>query len=605
MFPSKERARLHHGMSADKLHSHTHLGLSVVVVGNDALIEALPARPIQLAHACRAAGFDLALPASWGDELVAEATIRALESRNGHPAVLCTCPLVRQRLLASGPELAPLIVSTVPPPVAAGRYVRALLGARLAHLAYLGDCPSASDRVYDAHYSPQDFLAILRERGIDILQQPEVFEAVLPPDRRRHVSLPGGCPTPEALALRSHERTLVGVDGVDVALELAQHLVTRQPVLVDVAPALGCACSGVTSRTAGRSARVAVMSLEPPRAGSAIVDDSLVPVLEAPVAATDGPAAFSAWVDSELPVDASPNDAAFAGLGVSEQVDEPLEKYLASAPDEGLESQPSTVPDAAPPSVEETTTRAGHGPAAPARIRYAVTPPDALPVGREDLRASRAPWTYSDPAAAPEMSHLPTPPDSLSVGEATHGARPASWAQRDPASALDASHPVANTQTGVSPSNARRRPRPSAMSYVSRSTPSDFPQIALEARPSDHLPRAYMPKRRAHRTTSPDHSLGVEEGANRLLEQEVAVVVAFETVREAAVPAGLAGSKEPEFPPPPTHGGIDVTQRETMSTPRRTFRTARPENGRSSLMRALVWTLLLAAALVAIRLLAF
>ena len=73
-------------------------GLAIVVIGTDTLIEALPARPIQLAHACGALGFDLAIPLSWGDELVAEAALRALEARPG-PAVLCTCPLVRRRLL--------------------------------------------------------------------------------------------------------------------------------------------------------------------------------------------------------------------------------------------------------------------------------------------------------------------------------------------------------------------------------------------------------------------------------------------------------------------------------------------------------------------------
>ena len=44
---------------------------SVVVLGADAVLAALPATPVQLAHACRALGYDVAFPASWGDEVVA------------------------------------------------------------------------------------------------------------------------------------------------------------------------------------------------------------------------------------------------------------------------------------------------------------------------------------------------------------------------------------------------------------------------------------------------------------------------------------------------------------------------------------------------------
>src|SRR5688572_9953136 len=68
--------------------------LAVLVVGTDTLIEALPARPIQLAHACGALGFDLVVPLSWGDELVAEAALRALEPRDHTPAVCAPAHLL-------------------------------------------------------------------------------------------------------------------------------------------------------------------------------------------------------------------------------------------------------------------------------------------------------------------------------------------------------------------------------------------------------------------------------------------------------------------------------------------------------------------------------
>ena len=41
---------------------------SVLILGTDAVLAAGPATPVQLVHACRAAGYDAVIPASWGDE---------------------------------------------------------------------------------------------------------------------------------------------------------------------------------------------------------------------------------------------------------------------------------------------------------------------------------------------------------------------------------------------------------------------------------------------------------------------------------------------------------------------------------------------------------
>src|SRR5689334_18226189 len=92
---------------------------SVVILGNDAVLAARPATAVQLAHACRRAGFDAAVPASWGDELVAAESARQLRERGDGAAILCACPHVEARLLAPGPDLAPLLVPVVAPPVAA------------------------------------------------------------------------------------------------------------------------------------------------------------------------------------------------------------------------------------------------------------------------------------------------------------------------------------------------------------------------------------------------------------------------------------------------------------------------------------------------------
>jgi hypothetical protein len=246
-------------------------GLAIVVVGTDTVIEALPARPIQLAHACSALGFDLAIPLSLGDELLAEAALRAVETRPTGPAVLCTCPLVRRRLLRLGTELVGSMVSLVSPPVALARHLRATLGPRLTSISFVGACPSARPPEYDVAYSPDEFFGILRARGITLEEQPDVFVDRVPPDRRRFNSLPGGCPSADSLWRRGRGTSLTELEQEGFALELAQRLVSSEKVLVDAATAVGCACSGVTSSTGGYSARIAVSSLEPPRASEPVV----------------------------------------------------------------------------------------------------------------------------------------------------------------------------------------------------------------------------------------------------------------------------------------------------------------------------------------------
>lgn len=239
------------------------------------MIEALPARPIQLANACGALGFDLAIPLSWGDELVAEAALNSLQFRGPVPALLCACPMVRDRLFQSGPELADSMVSLVPSPVAVARHLRATLGSRVRSLSFVGLCPGAAAPDYDITYTPHKLFAMFRERGIDLSAQMDVFLDRVPPDRSRFLSLPGGCPTPEMLWRRCNERTLVEVEGEDLPVEIAQHLLAPRSLLIDAAPAMGCACSGVTLSTAGISVRVAVTSLEPPRSTTPVYSNAI------------------------------------------------------------------------------------------------------------------------------------------------------------------------------------------------------------------------------------------------------------------------------------------------------------------------------------------
>jgi hypothetical protein len=230
------------------------------------VLAALPAHPIQLTHACHQFGFHAVVPLSWGDELIAEHVLRELKTRGRQPVVMCSCERVRARLLASGVELGRFLVSTVTPAVAIGRYLRSLYEGRHIRLTFIGSCEGGSDEVFDAQIAPANLLGLLREAGIDLPSQPTHFSAVVPPDRRRHASLPNGCPAADVMRDRGLPYGLAEIEGEDFVSQLAELLLAHDPVLVDVAPALGCACAGSGGIVSPLSARIAVMSLEPPRA---------------------------------------------------------------------------------------------------------------------------------------------------------------------------------------------------------------------------------------------------------------------------------------------------------------------------------------------------
>lgn len=256
---------------------------TVAIVGTDAVLAAAPATPVQLAHACLRRGFTVAVPASWGDELIAAETLRRLATRQRGPAVMCVCPFVRARLLGHGADLAPFLVSLVPPPVAAARYVRSAYGEHGVHITYIGACPGADDPSIDARLTPDAFIADLADRGIALSEQPLVFDSIVPPDRRRWCSLPGGVPNADILSGETDGRTVVEIERDDVTTELAEHIIAREHLLLDLAPSLGCACSGAIGLVSADRARAAVAAAEPPRALSPVIDPGPVVSLDLPV----------------------------------------------------------------------------------------------------------------------------------------------------------------------------------------------------------------------------------------------------------------------------------------------------------------------------------
>jgi hypothetical protein len=245
----------------------------IVVLGTDALLAAVPATPVQLAHACLRAGFASVVPASWGDELLAAAVLRRLPSFGHGPVIQCSCPIVAHRLLSVGGDLRPVMLALVPPPVAVARYVRTLSQPTRTRITYVGGCPGAVDESIDIRMTPDAMIAMLAERDIRLEDQPRIFESVIPPDRRRFRSQPGGVPTADVLWTEAGSRTLVDIDGEDFAAEIAQHLLTGKNILVDASARLGCVCCGAAPGCPAKQARQKIIALEPPRATIPIVDE--------------------------------------------------------------------------------------------------------------------------------------------------------------------------------------------------------------------------------------------------------------------------------------------------------------------------------------------
>lgn len=249
-------------------------GTPFIILGADAVLAALPASPVQLAHACQALGFQLAAPATWGDELIAESCLERLADYEHPAAVMCSCPIVTERLTRASMMLEPFMLTFVSPPVATARYIRAAFSGQALHITYAGACPGADDESIDARIRPSELLEAFVERGIVLGAQPNCFDALVPLDRRRFYSLPGGVPTRDHVE-RVADRSFIELTGEDVVLELTQQLIEQTPALLDIAAPLGCACAGAGEHAMRGNPRAGLLTLEPPRARQRVLDASL------------------------------------------------------------------------------------------------------------------------------------------------------------------------------------------------------------------------------------------------------------------------------------------------------------------------------------------
>jgi hypothetical protein len=365
----------------------------IVVLGTDALLAASPATPVQLAHACLRAGFANVVPASWGDEILAAAVLRRLPNFGSGPVIQCSCPIVAHRLLTVSGDLRPVMLPLVPPPVAVARYIRTLSQPTRTRITYVGSCPGAVDETIDIRMTAEALIAMLAERDIILENQPRIFESVIPPDRRRFRSQPGGVPATDVLWTESGSRTLVELEGDDFAAELAQYLLSNKNILIDASARLGCVCSGALPDGAPKLGRQNVVALEPPRATIPVVDE------QAPI-------------ELDLPVPAAPRDPI-------DVISVPMDSLAPTlnTPPRGVDA--SSVGHRISPvrglaSVTETRQPRPSNPGAPASSRPVI---GAVPIAR-DLEGKALPRAYvarrrPSPRATPAVRASITEPAAL------------------------------------------------------------------------------------------------------------------------------------------------------------------------------------------------
>jgi hypothetical protein len=230
-----------------------------VILGNDAVLAARPNSPWQLTHACRAAGFDIVVPPTLGDELVAGEFLERLSRERGRVMVASHCPRTRTLLARRATEPRIPAVRVVAPPVAAARALRLTYGASIL-VTYVGDCPAANDASINARFSPAGFLASIERQGITIAAQPDAMPPADAERWYRYLSVPGGLPALRWLARAPVNRVLRDVDASNVSGEGWAN--TRSDVLLDLSECSGCACGGQ---------RALIEEVEPVRATKATV----------------------------------------------------------------------------------------------------------------------------------------------------------------------------------------------------------------------------------------------------------------------------------------------------------------------------------------------
>jgi hypothetical protein len=240
----------------------------VAILGTDALLAARPVDAVQLSRACQSAGFDLVVPVSWGEEIIATYVGERLAARFASTVVVSACPLVNRQVMTT-PMTVPLL-QTVPPPIATARYLRAALDRREVHVTYVGACPGAASPEIDVHCLPDVLFTRLIEAGIDASRQPRHLDGQVPADRARYASSPGGLPEANWLMARAEMRL---VQAAPVTTDVVAQLHRHEALVIDLAASCRCVCA---------HDRAAAVRLEPPRSTKPVVGNVHVVVTTEP-----------------------------------------------------------------------------------------------------------------------------------------------------------------------------------------------------------------------------------------------------------------------------------------------------------------------------------
>ena len=453
---------------------------AIIILGADALLAVRPATPGQLTNACYAAGYSAVIPASWGDELVAAGCLNQIAARGQDSVVLCSCPRVAERLRRVG-NLAPHLLPMASPPVLAARYLRARAGATGVHITYVGDCPGASDPAIDRHATPAALFRSLGKRGIVPSEQPSDVDERLTRDARRFYSLPGGAPAPNWLYAEKRGYTLIEPTARDFLAEVAFRISEKERRVIDLAPRLGCACSGAVVGEPWTGARDNVAAMEPPRAVHEVLDHDVPLEMSAPIEPWAGSAADGeptlALPLAEL---AAMHDPQAKAPAVRHSPPPPLTRANRPAVRGPGEPVTGAGPALASPPAGATAAPSAAPSAAPAAPAAPATPPVTLgrprpPEPRTSPRAEPATSPRARSVTPPPVPVLPpVPPMPTNLAPKGAGTAGIPWSAFRPPTPVRSATPISTPAVPMAP-----RPTP-----VKSATPISTPAIPLAPRPT-------------------------------------------------------------------------------------------------------------------------
>lgn len=234
-------------------------GRVALILPTEAVVFFYPATPEQLINACFDAGFERIYFESVGDELVAGEYLQLWQEKDERSWIRSTSPIVVNYCRTKLPELLPFLAPVVTPAVALARYVRTLeraavpAGPRSLPVAPSGTADDSEIQIVyagvgapgvngdssaiDMCISLMELESILHEEGIPPLDQPLTLRR-MPPERRRHLSLPGGLPLRMLDEQRQSSRKFKRVRGLFGLPAVARAVIGNETPLgfVDVLP---------------------------------------------------------------------------------------------------------------------------------------------------------------------------------------------------------------------------------------------------------------------------------------------------------------------------------------------------------------------------------